>query len=586
MNSLDQKIFLSFLAAVFLSILSLMPQIMHQTNGFSGSAIVHDDEFIALARIKRSIQNEKVVCNHATYEGRNTECFFPDSSHRLLGFIAKSLDLTPEQMTIIARPFLTLMLFSLLLAIFLILDLKFGFAYFSALLCFLSPSAWYFKPLLSWLTGDYIFAFNHFTIPLVPLFVHLLTLLLLLTIFFSDNKKIKSIIASVALFGILFYLPFAFWLHLLFTLFIIALLDRTKRTVSLIAIITILAFMIGAPSLSVFLNLSKNPQFNWVMWRNGLGLNDHSIYLLYGKAMWLVALSSFTLFRKDHPISVEKRKIIGALYYSAFFLYLSPIIIGKTFLNIHFKYLLVPFSMLIIAQFFHYFFTKYNHFIPKLNWKMSSRTSFAMAIVLIIFAIGINASLRFYGESERLVSNKSIEDVKQSLNNLMPGLSDDNVFLANDKIMNIIPMIYGKRILRDSAAEISPNLDLLERHFFQWKFMGLSGFPLRQYINESYSLIHWSLGLDFSMENIVRNNHFRDPRGEFKEQLFQSLLTSYDSKADLEWQKLFYSYRIDYLVVTSQDQWDIPFISRYFKLDEVWSQNDITIYKLLPTRPQ
>ena len=496
MNSLDQKIFLSFLAAVFLSLLSLMPQIMHQTNGFSGSAIVHDDEFIALARIKRSIQSEQSVCNHATFEGRNSDCFFPDSSHRLLGFIAKSLDLTPEQMTIIARPFLTLMLFSLLLAIFLSLEVKFGFAYFSALLCFLSPSAWYFKPLLSWLTGDYIFAFNHFTIPLVPLFVHLLTTLLILSVLFSDNKKIKSSLTAIATFGILFYLPFAFWIHLTLSLFVIIFVLRSRKSLKTLSFVLFFSLLFGIPSLISFVHLTKDPQFTWVMWRNGLGLNDHSSYLLYGKSMWLMFLMSFSLFKNDHPIPSDKRKIIGSLYFSAFFLYLSPLLLGKTFLNVHFKYLLVPFSMLIAAQFFQYLFFKFDHKIPKLNWKMSSRTSTAMAIVLFIFGIGINASLRFYGESERLVSNQYIEDVRSVLNNLMPELSSDNVFLANDKIMNIIPMVYGKRILRDSATEISPNIDLLERHFFQWKFMGLIGIGFRDYINENYIFEYWIFGLD------------------------------------------------------------------------------------------
>lgn len=586
MNSLDQKIFLTFLGVVFLSLLSLTPQILHQAEGYSGSAIVNSEEYVSLARINWARQNYPSVCNHATFENKNDTCFYPDLGHRILGRVSYYFDLTPEQILIVGRPFLTMIIFLMLLSIALKCELRFGFAYFFSLFCFLSPSSYHFKPMLSWLTGDFAFSFNKITNPLVPLSFYFGTLICLCNIAFSHSHHIKSIFFGILFLATTFSLPYPYWISLtLVSISLVLIVEDKKRKLKVLSLF-IMALLFGISAIIDFIELRSLPHMTWVLWRNGLALADHSYHLTNSVALWFVFGLSFLLFKKDHPIHKDKKIFLFIFFMSSFVCYLSPILIGKSFRNDIFKFILVPSSMLIYAQALFYFHHKYGHKLPKYNWKSSSRTSFAMLIVLIVFSLGQYAALRFYDSGRELSSNTNIETVRKALNEISMDLSPDDVFIANDQIMNMIPGVFGMRIFRDSATEMTESSEIFARTVTQFKLMGLLPEQLREHLNLSDNLRIWPWGLNMAMQEFVVQSRFSPAQGELKENLIKSFIKDYSESTEELWHKRLYQYRLNYLITLPDDQWDIAFIRSFFDMNLVYDKDGVKIFRLNPNRHQ
>lgn len=586
MNSLDQKIFLTFLGVVFLSLLSLMPQILHQSDGFSGSAIVHEEEYQSLGRINWARKNYDSVCNHSTFENKNTLCFSPDLSQRIFGRIAYYLDLTPEQMFIIGRPFLTMMIFLMMLSIALKCELRFGYAYFFSLFCFLSPSSFHFKPMMSLLTGDYVFQFNRMTTPLVPLSFYFGALISLCNMTFSKSHHIKSILFGVFCFSIAFSLHYPFWISLCLMATSLLFLAKERSRKIKIAFVIIVSLALGVSSVLDFIHIRQLPHMSWVLWRNGLGLEERGIYLAKSVAIWVLFILSFLLFKKDHPISKEKRIFLFLFYFSSLLCYLSPIFIGLSFRNDVFKYILVPSSMLIYAQSLYYFSTKYKEKIPKIEWKSSSRTSFAMIIVICIFSLGMFASLKFYESGRALNSNGEIEKVRKALSSLELDLFPDSVFMGSGKILNMIPGIFGLRVYQDSPTEMTQSQELFDRNIVIFKMRGLTKDSLREYINIRDHKRLWPWGLNSQMQSLVKESKFKPAEGELRENLLGELVKDFESSSDRTWHQRMYQYRMDYLVTLEEENWDIGFIRSFFDLSIIYDQYGVKIYKLAPNRHQ
>ncbi|GAB4410572.1 MAG: hypothetical protein OHK0056_13670 [Bacteriovoracaceae bacterium] len=383
-----------------------------------------------------------------------------------------------------------------------------------------------------------------------------------------------------------FSLPYPYWISLtLVSLSLVLIVEDKKRKLKVLSLF-IVGLLFGIPAIVDFIELRSLPQMSWVLWRNGLALADRSYHLADSVALWLIFGLSFLLFKKDHPIHKDKKIFLFIFFMSSFVCYLSPILIGKSFRNDIFKFILVPSSMLIYAQALFYFHHKYGDKLPKYNWKSSSRTSFAMLIVLIVFSIGQYAALRFYDSGRELSSNSNIEIVRKALNDIAIDLSPDDVFIANDQIMNIIPGVFGMRIFRDSATEMTKSSEIFARTVTQFKLMGLTPEQLQEHLYLSDNLKLWPWGLNTGMQELVVQSRFSPAQGELKDNLIKSYVKDYSESPEELWHKRLYQYRLNYLITLPDDQWDIAFIRSFFDMNLVYDKDGVKIFRLNPNRHQ
>jgi hypothetical protein len=443
---IDFRILMVFLCCLFLGLLYLEPQIMHQNDGLKGSVILYESEYVEAAQLSRILEGDPHCAPYIMPSSEN--CTRPTPlAISYLAIWGKIFDLTLDQLIILSRgAFINFAFFFLVLSLG-HLGLRFSYALFASLITFISPASWFLKPFMGPILGFYQFNFNSFATPLFGIAIIMITLFSLA----RDLDKSRSWRGQSFTGGIFAGICTLLspMMTLFFALFVTlrAIVRRDKKSISAVGFFSLglslgLVWPMMSGGISPLEVIGKLSAFPW--------REHHSLLLI-----WILA----PLFIKRYR---SQEQMLWLAFISITFVHILSHYL-KPLYGLDTRYILVPISLGVMALLVQKFLEWIRDIHPpfatiKVNY--TTKTSLFVLVVLMLFGLGQYNLFRFYNDAKSLESSRSVGSLAPVFKWLQEKYPDPVTLAGPYKFSRALPLHtrhYGLVDFGNPKADPAPN---------------------------------------------------------------------------------------------------------------------------------